>query len=155
MSMVYGRIEDIASNCYLPEVVKSCFKYVTERNLLEMANGRYEIDGQDLYVDVVQYRTSTILERNWLWEAHRSYVDIHVMLQGREQVDLNFLKNMRVEGYLVQDDFVLMEGEPQASVVLKPADFLICCPDDAHRTAIALAEPEVVKKAIFKARLKQ
>ena len=43
-----------------------------------------------------------------------------------------------------------MEGEKNASVVLREGDFLVCYPSDGHRTAVQVEEPETIKKAIFK-----
>ena len=42
------------------------------------------------------------------------------------------------------------EGEANSHVVLRPGDFLICYPNDGHRTAVAVDGPEKIRKAIFK-----
>ena len=49
-----------------------------------------------------------------------------------------------------KDDFLPLEGEKKASVILQDGDFLICYPSDGHRTAVAVDGPETIKKAIFK-----
>ena len=46
-----------------------------------------------------------------------------------------------------------MDGDKNGSVILKPGDFLVCYPSDAHRTAIAADKPEKIKKAIFKVKI--
>lgn len=75
------------------------------------------------------------------------------MLQGQEQIDVNFIKNMQLKEYVKEDDFLPMEGEKCGGLILRPGDFLICYPNDAHRTAVAVEEPENVKKAIFKVKI--
>ena len=75
------------------------------------------------------------------------------MLQGREQIDVNFIENMHLKEYVKKDDFLPMEGEKAGSVILKPGDFLVCYPNDAHRTAVEVEGPENVKKAIFKVKI--
>ena len=56
-------------------------------------------------------------------------------------------------GVLYAYDFLPMDGAPNSHVVLRPGDFLICYPEDGHRTAVAVNEPEKIKKAIFKVRI--
>ena len=38
--------------------------------------------------------------------------------------------------------------------VLTEGDFLLCYPKDAHRTAVQVEAPAVIKKAIFKIKIK-
>ena len=114
--------------------------------------GSHEIDGDRLFVNVVEYTTTTVEER--FWEAHRQYLDLHLMLRGTEQIDLNFIQNMDVKEFVEKDDFLPMDGEKNSSVTLRDGDFLICYPSDGHRTAVAVDGPETIKKAIFKIRIK-
>ena len=46
-----------------------------------------------------------------------------------------------------------MEGSSQASVILKPGDFLICYPEDGHRTGVIANEVSTLKKGIFKVKI--
>lgn len=76
------------------------------------------------------------------------------MIHGNEQIDLNFIQNMDVKEFVEADDFLPMDGEKNASVVLTDGDFLVCYPSDGHRTAVQAGDqPEKIKKAIFKVRI--
>ena len=100
----------------------------------------------------VEYTTTTPEER--FWEAHKKYLDVHVMLRGTEQIDLNFIQNMKLNEFVEKDDFLPMDGNKNSSVVLTDGDFLICYPNDGHRTAVQAGDkPETIKKAIFKVRI--
>lgn len=57
-------------------------------------------------------------------EAHKNYLDVHVMIHGNEQIDLNFIQNMELKDF-VKTDFLPMDGEKNSSVVLTDGDFLI------------------------------
>ena len=57
--------------------------------------------------------------------------------------------------YVEKDDFLPLEGEKNGSVILEPGDFLVCCPYDGHRTAVAAGQPEDIRKAIFKVRIEK
>lgn len=146
--MIFGSMKHLGEFSFLEEGVKECFRYACNNDLNSYEQGRYEIDGDRLFVNIVEYTTTT--PENRFWEAHKKYLDVHVMLKGQEQIDINFIDNMRLKAYKPEDDFQSMEGEKNSMVVLNPGDFLVCYPKDAHRTAVAAREPELVKKAIFK-----
>ena len=146
--MIFGNVRNLEEYPFLEENIKKCFAYAKEHDLKSFDKGSYSIDGTRLFVNVVEYTTTTA--ENRFWEAHRQYLDVHLMLQGTEQIDLNFIQNMDVKEFVEKDDFVPMDGEKNASVVLKEGDFLICYPSDGHRTAVAADTPESIKKVIFK-----
>lgn len=83
-------------------------------------------------MNIVEYTTTTPEER--FWEAHKKYLDVHVMLRGTEQIDLNFIQNMKLNEFVEKDDFLPMDGNKNSSVVLTDGDFLICYPNEGHRT---------------------
>ena len=150
--MIFGNIQNLEEYPFFEEQIKECFTYAREHELVSYEKGSHEIDGDRLFVNVVEYTTTTAEER--FWEAHRQYLDLHLMLRGTEQIDLNFIQNMDVKEFVEKDDFLPMDGEKNSSVILRDGDFLICYPSDGHRTAVAVDGPETIKKAIFKIRIK-
>ncbi len=149
--MIFGNIQDLTEYPFLEEQVKACFAYAKENDLLTYEKGSHSIDGERFFVNIVEYTTTAA--ENRFWEAHKNYLDVHLMLRGKEQIDLNFVQNMDVKEFVEKDDFLPMEGEKNSSVVLEDGDFLICYPSDGHRTAVAVQKPETIKKAIFKVQI--
>ena len=149
--MIFGSIQNLEEYPFLDSQIKECFAYAKEHDLLSFEKGSHTIDGERLFVNIVEYTTTTPEER--FWEAHRQYLDLHLMLRGREQIDLGFIQNMAQKEYVPADDFLPMDGDPNAHVVLTAGDYLICYPSDGHRTAVAVEGPETIKKAIFKIRI--
>ncbi len=146
--MIFGNINHLEEFGFLENSVKKCFAYLKDHDLASYEKGTHEIDGGRLFVNVVEYTTTAA--ENRFWEAHKDYLDVHVMLKGQEQIDVNFIQNMELKEYVKEDDFLPMEGEKNASVVLREGDFLVCYPSDGHRTAVQVEEPETIKKGIFK-----
>ena len=146
--MIFGNINNLEEFSYLEKQIMECFAYAKSHDLASYEKGSHEIDGDRLFVNIVEYTTTTPEER--FWEAHKNYLDVHVMIHGTEQIDLNFIQNMEVKEFVEKDDFLPMEGEKNSSVILRDGDFLICYPGDGHRTAVAVDGPEQIKKAIFK-----
>lgn len=149
--MTFGNIDNLEEFSYLENQIMECFAYAKSHDLASYEKGSHEIDGDRLFVNIVEYTTTTPKER--FWEAHKNYLDVHVMIHGTEQIDLNFIQNMEVKEFVEKDDFLPMEGEKNSSVILRDGDFLICYPGDGHRTAVAVDGPEQIKKAIFKVRI--
>lgn len=150
--MIFGNIDHAEEFPYLEKGIKECFEYAKSHDLASFEKGSHEIDGDRLFVNIVEY-TTTIPEDRF-WEAHKKYLDVHVMLHGTEQIDLNFIQNMKLNEFVEKDDFLPMQGDKNSSVVLKDGDFLICYPSDGHRTAVQAGDkPEIIKKAIFKVRI--
>jgi len=149
--MIFGNRNHISEFSFLEDSVKECFTYAKEHDLASYEKGSHEIDGERLFVNIVEYETTT--PENRFWEAHKEYMDVNVMISGQEQIDLNFIGNMELKEYVPKDDFLPMDGEKNGSVILRPGDFLVCYPNDAHRTAVEVEGAEKVKKAIFKVRI--
>lgn len=151
--MIFGNIRQEAAYGFLPEDLKEFFVYAASHELAGYEKGSHPIDGERFFVNIVEYETT--LPENRFWEAHRKYLDVHLMLDGQEQIDLNFIQNMDQKEFVDADDFLPMDGRPNCHVVLTKDDFLICYPDDGHRTAVQVEKPERIKKAIFKVRIEQ
>ncbi len=149
--MIFGNINRPEDYSFAEEKISECFRFAETRDLADYEKGSYEIDGDRLFVNIVEYTTTTPEER--FWEAHRNYLDVHLMLRGTEQIDLGFIRHMTPGDFVEKDDFLPVEGEKNSSVVLNDGDFLVCFPGDAHRTAVAAEEPQKIKKAIFKVRI--
>ena len=149
--MIFGNVQNLKEYFFLEDGVFECFRYAKENDLNSYMKGSHEIDGKRLFVNIVEYETVGADKR--FWEAHKDYLDIHLMLDGTEQIDMNFIQNMELKDYVPEDDFLPMEGEKNGSVVLGKGDFLICYPSDAHRTAVAVEGSENIRKAIFKVRI--
>lgn len=149
--MIYGNIKNRSEYAGLDKQIQACFEYAQAHDMSALPKGSHEINGEDLFVNIVEYETTTA--ENRFWEAHRHYLDLHLMIRGAEQIDLNFIENMTQKDFVEADDFLPMDGGAKSSVVLDEGDFLICYPHDAHRTAIAVGAPQQIKKAIFKIRI--
>ena len=149
--MIFGNTTQLSDYEFLDAQIKECFEYAKNHDLLQYEKGTHEIDGDRLFVNIVEYETTEVTNR--FWEAHRNYLDVHLMLKGQEQIDLNFIENMEQKEFVEKDDFLPLEGEKNGHVILRDGDFLVCYPSDGHRTAIAVNGPEEIKKAIFKVKI--
>lgn len=150
--MIFANIKEINRYKFLESNILDCIKYALENNLEQLDNGTYYIDGENIFINIVEYETKTREER--FWESHRKYIDIHLMLNGKEIIAINSIDNLDQNEYKENEDFLELKGKESSFVTLTKGDFLICYPEDAHMTAIQVNGKEVIKKAIFKVKIK-
>ncbi|EJA6918280.1 YhcH/YjgK/YiaL family protein, partial [Clostridioides difficile] len=123
-------------------------EYAKDNSLIDYEKGTYTIDGDDIFVNIVEYKTCEKEDR--FWEAHKKYIDVHLMLDGCERIDINFIENLEQKIYEEKGDFLPLDGKNNGYMELRKGDFLVCYPEDAHMTGIKVLEKENIKKAIFK-----
>ena len=150
--MIFGNINDEKIYEILPDELKKCIDYFKNHDLASYEQGSHKIEGDNFFVNIENY--TTVARKDRFWEGHRKYIDVHMMIEGYEIIDTNFTARMNIENYDESRDFVAMNGEESSRVKLtQKGDFLICYPEDAHRTAIICDKAIKLKKAIFKVKL--
>lgn len=147
--MIYGHLNHILDSIS-DEKLRSCIAYAKDHDLASYPLGRYDID-EDSFVNIVSYETKA--EDACFYEAHREYLDIHIMLDGKEVIHVNEIDHMKQAPYEKEKDFLPLFGEKKTAVLMHQGDVLICFPHDAHETAVKVDEKEQIKKAIFKVKV--
>ena len=98
-------------------------------------------------------RVFAYVKEHDLLHAHQAYLDIHVLLEGRERIgwrSTDSCEHPRA-AFDVENDFVLYDDAPTSYVDLQPGDFAIVYPEDAH--APLIGQGEKIRKLIIKARV--
>lgn len=147
--MIYGQLNHILDNIS-DEKLRSCIMYAKDNDLASYTLGRHDIN-EDVFVNIVSYETKE--EDACFYEAHREYVDVHIMLDGKEIINVNEIDHMKQAPYEKENDFLPLFGDKKTAVKMYHGDVLICFPHDAHETAVKVDEKEKIKKAIFKVKL--
>ncbi|MBS0661627.1 MAG: YhcH/YjgK/YiaL family protein [Verrucomicrobia bacterium] len=128
------------------------FEYL-RRLPANVADGRYEIDGPDLFALVQSYTTTPAAERKL--EHHRKFADVQYLFAGAEIIEYAPLGALEVDRpYDEANDYGLVrDAVPNASLVLRPGQWAIFLPQDAHKPGCALGAPAAVRKVVLKVRL--
>jgi len=96
-------------------------------------DGRYEIDGENVFILVQRYVTKAI--QNARFENHQRYVDIQVVVTGMERMGVLSTDQLDVaESYDAAKDCALFErpSDDCGLLELGPGDFVVLYPADAH-----------------------
>lgn len=107
-------------------------------------------------INEVNFQTSAVATKQA--EYHREYIDIHVVLEGKEYVEVGHIGQLtNCTPFDEQNDFGLgdLNTESKFQGYLSPQYFLICFPEDAHLVGAHVEEPEHVRKLVYKVPVQQ
>ena len=139
-----GRIEP------LHPLFKRFFDYVKEHDLLHAPLGRIEVDGDRLFINNVEADLTDAATQ--LLEAHREYIDVHVVLDGEEHFGWRPLADCAAvrQSYDPAADCVLYADRPSSWLTLRPGQAAIVFPEDPHAPVVGEGR---VRKLIGKIKL--
>ena len=147
--MIYAKNADALAYRGIHPNLDLALEHVTPEFLASLRdNQRVELKGDLVYCTRFTYET--IPQEESFFEAHRRYLDIHIMVEGEERVDMNRPEDLKLTDAQEGNDFYAYQGESWHSTVLKPGEFLVVFPGDAHRIKVQVDGPKTVSKAVFK-----
>ena len=147
--MIYAKNADALAYRGIHPNLDLALEHITPEFLASLRdNQRVELRGDLVYCTRFTYET--IPQEESFFEAHRRYLDIHIMVEGEERVDMNRPEDLNLTDAQEGNDFYAYQGESWHSTVLKPGEFLVVFPGDAHRIKVQVDGPKTVSKAVFK-----
>lgn len=133
---------------YLQEKFTKSIEWLKNNDALKLKDGRYDIcDGAFAIVQ----RYTTVPFEAIRFEAHNKYFDIQYLAQGVESFNVCLRQDCLVTEEDPANDMVyLSTPELYSSVTLKPGEFVIVPPEEAHQPRIAYQgkSVEVVKVVV-------
>jgi YhcH/YjgK/YiaL family protein len=116
-------------------------------------DGKYEIDGSNLYALVMSYQTRSAEEARF--EAHKKYIDIQLLLDGQEFADVCLNEKLEVDTPFSEENDAALYKSPKffTSVLLTPGRFAIFYPGDIHRPCRMIDSSKPVRKMVLKVRV--
>ena len=151
--MIVDRIENGRLYVPLNKGFEKAFAVLAERDLATKSDGRYGVDGDDVYYIVQHYTTKPVDQGRF--ESHRKYIDIQVLLAGQELLAYSPTAGLEiVEPYSEEKDIMFYRvGTIIAQTRLEPGLFCLPYPHDAHMPSCQITCPAPVHKVVFKIRL--
>lgn len=120
----------------LHPLFKQLFDYVKTHDLLHTECGRIELEGDDLFINNVN--PTCVSASDQVLEVHRNYIDVHILLEGKERIGWKALEDVTdlKQAYQKEGDCALYSDTPTSFVDLLPGQFLIVFPEDPHAPVI-------------------
>lgn len=148
--MIFDSLKNYARYCCINPRLKRAFEYILTTDLERMEPGRYEIEGKDIFMNLMELDLKRPEDAKL--EVHDTYLDIQVVVRGRESFGWSERAHLcRPQGaFDTEKDIRFYDDVPQTYYTLLPGQFTLLMPDDAHAPMVGEG---AIKKAIVKVRM--
>lgn len=131
--------------------LRKALEWLEQQISTDTPAGRYDIDGDRMYVLVQELTTEPAVER--LAEAHRKYIDIQLLLSGKELIRAardSDSAEIIADELLERDKLSYRDVEHESDIVLLPGMFAVFFPADIHRPCCNAERSMFIRKAVVK-----
>ncbi|ELI8393907.1 YhcH/YjgK/YiaL family protein [Yersinia enterocolitica subsp. palearctica] len=134
----------------LPERLQWVLAYLAKTPLAQLSCGRHEIDGELIFMNVMEFDTQ--LAENKKAEMHQTYADVQLLISGIEGIEYSVLTpTEHLEPYHADDDYQLIAEIPDKSQLrMLPGMFAVFLPGEPHKPGCQIAGSGTIKKAVVK-----
>ena len=115
---------------------KDAFSFLSHTDLSALPPGKYELDGSNLFVSVVEL-TGKTSEATQL-ETHNRYIDIQVPVETSETMGWRDSSTLRdiTEPYNSEKDITFFADKASNFINVLPTEFVLFFPHDGHQPGI-------------------
>lgn len=149
--MIYGNINNLGKLSAYPEKIQKALQYVKDNDFINMEAGKYEIEGQDMFVQVMDSNADIISNKRP--EVHRKYIDLQFTPNGGEIFGFatdTGSNEVDEELFDIKDIKYYKSVENEIFIKTNPGDFFIFYPWDVHRPACVENGPKKIRKVVVK-----
>ncbi|MGL5292162.1 MAG: YhcH/YjgK/YiaL family protein [Vibrionaceae bacterium] len=145
--MIISDIKQLANLGHLETILRS----VLQIDLMNAATGEHLIKERDIFFSRASTSTRTLIDSKP--EVHRDYLDIHLVLAGKENIgyqidaaDPHFLTHAPFN-----NDYELIDHlADEQFVTLTAGQFAVIYPGTWHRPTITFDKPQPLEKIVVK-----
>jgi len=150
--MVYDSISYLNTYLRISEDIRIGLEWLHDINFNEEV-GVYQLNPR---VKAIVSEYTTKHENEYGYEAHRQYIDIQYLINGREKIcslPLEYLKETKAYNEENDAAFYKEESVRPQELLLGDGYFSIFFPQDGHMPQLCVDKPEQVKKVVIKVKL--
>ena len=146
--MILDRLEYSDRYIGLGDRMTKAFQYLGHTQWQDFEDGRHDI-GASAYMLIQSYETKD--PAGVPFEAHRKFIDIQLVLAGKELMGWASVDSLDSEGGYSEDkDVEMFRGSSPAAVVVEAGWFVVFMPEDAHQPCCHWDQPSSVRKVVVK-----
>ena len=135
----------------LNEKFKKAFAYLRETDFTAIENGKYEINGDNIFAILNEFETKDKHECEA--EAHKKHIDIQYVVKGTEMFGYVPLTTQKPVIDYDEINDVAIYKEDVSYIKLEAGMFIIFYPTDLHQPEVREFEPVTVKKVVVKIKI--
>ena len=146
--MIVDKTDNLKLYSHLGSKFQKAFSFITDPELMLFDNGKYEIDGDNVFALVSEYKTKDELDGKL--EAHRKYIDLQFLAKGTELIGYApFNKQELMTEYNEEKDVAFFKGD-KSFIKMEHGMFAVLFPYELHMPGIKSSIREDVKKVVIK-----
>ena len=146
--MIYDTIENLSQYKGMSKNVDIAIRYILNNELSELPLGKTVIDGDKVFVNVVE--AATIPGEKAVFEMHQNTIDLQLVLDGTELFEVAFGETKITKPYDSTTDTCLLDASTSGAGMLCPGRFVLFQAMEPHKPLIKAQGCDKVKKLIFK-----
>lgn len=146
--MIYDKLSNMGLYKGMNKNLDTAIDFILSHNLNELPLGKNVVDGDNVYINVMETKAQPIEER--AYEVHKNYMDIQMDLVGVERIDTGDCTKMELDAYDEVKDVAKASAVTLAGCIIGPENFIICMANEPHKPNIAVSEDVFLKKAVCK-----
>ncbi|MFA9376504.1 MAG: YhcH/YjgK/YiaL family protein [Lachnotalea sp.] len=150
--MIIDKLENLNQYNQLRKYEKTINNFIEMCKNKKLEEGQYNLIGEEVFALVQIYQTKSKIGARM--ESHKEYADLQYILEGREVIYYDCVKELIVfEDKTPEDDILFYEvGKDKGGITLERGMFGYFAPQDAHMPCIQCEEKNAVKmvKIVFK-----
>lgn len=146
--MIKDKLLNAESYYAISKKLQTGFEWLKNSNLKDLEEGKYLIDGENIFANVQNYTTKDSAP----YETHKKYIDIQYMIKGEEKICITEKNNcIIVENYNPNKDVEFLDCKNiYDEHILREGDFMVFFPQDAHQPSLKIKNNLPIKKVIVK-----
>ena len=145
--MIIDNLKNAARYAAMCEGFAKGFAFIDRAKKENLAVGKYEIDGENVFAMVQEYDTKVVSKT----ESHEKYIDIQCILLGVEVMYALDTDKLTVTDRPAGKDVIIYADHEQFSKLVICADeFAIFYPGEGHKPGVAFDAPAPARKVVVK-----
>jgi len=151
--MIYDKIENCDKYLGISHNLDRALDFIKNQDLNSLKPGRNEISGDELFVMLFEYETKD--ESEAVYESHKKYIDIQLLISGEETFRATTFDNQEVINIYNEDkDIEFFNISNGVDFHLCNGFFVLVMPGELHSPSIKYKKRAKVKKLVFKIKIK-
>ena len=149
--MIIDKLENVKQYSFKYEGIYKAFEFLRHTDLINLGEGKHDIDNDDLFALVNTSNTTEIAGR--YPEAHKKYIDVQYIVSGEELFGYAPYNNQKIQKEYFEARDIFFCFAETTFVKLEQGMFAIVFPGDLHLPVIKFKEVSPVKKIVIKVKI--
>ncbi|PNY20338.1 YhcH/YjgK/YiaL family protein [Streptococcus parauberis] len=146
--MIIDKLSQLANYKHLNSNLDAAIQFIQNTNLNTISFGKHEILGNDIFMNSME--VTTIKNHDSNFEYHEAYADIHIVIEGEEQIFYGIGQEKKIKDFQQIDDIGFSSFKRYSVIDLIPGYFTIFFPKESHQPGQQLGNDKHIKKVVVK-----